>query len=182
MLLRYIAGRALDRFSARYGYDVEYMRHMLKVAPASFLKFAKLSGLATHRQIVPRDAWYAAKLVGALVEDCGPCVQLVVNMARGAGVPRETVEAALKHDVAAMDEDTALAYLFATAAARHGPSADELREAVRKKWGDAGVIDLALAVQISRMFPMVKAALGYARSCERVTVDGVRVDVARAVA
>lgn len=180
MLLKYFARRALDRFSAGYGYDVSYMRHMLKVAPASFFKFAKLTGLATHRQVVPRDAWYAAKLIGALIEDCGPCVQLVVNMARGAGVSRQTVEAILKRDAVAMEEETALAFRFADAVACHDPSADELREAVRAKWGDAGVIDLALAVQISRMYPMVKAALGYARSCERITVDGIRVDMARA--
>lgn len=181
-MLKFIANRALNRFSAHYGYDVSYMRRMLEHAPAKFFKFAKLSELAGHRQAAPRDAWYAAKLVGALVEDCGPCVQLNVDMACEAGVPRETVEAILKSDYTAMTDDVALAFRFAHACARRDPSADELRETVRAKWGEAGVIDLALAVQISRVFPMVKYALGYAKSCSRVAVDGVNIDVERAAA
>ena len=50
-------------------------------------------------------------------------------------------------------------------------------QAVRARWGDKGVIDLAMALQMGRTFPMMKAALGYARECRRVTVDGHQVDV-----
>jgi hypothetical protein len=40
-----------------------------------------------------------------------------------------------------------------------------------------GVIDLTLALQMGRVFPMVKAGLGYAKECRRVRVDGDHVDV-----
>ena len=59
---------------------------------------------------------------------------------------------------------------------------DEFRDAVRAQWGQKGVIDLTLALQMGRMFPMVKAGLGYAKECRRVTVDGQNVDVVKQAA
>jgi hypothetical protein len=44
------------------------------------------------------------------------------------------------------------------------------------------VIDLSMALQMGRTFPMMKAALGYARECRRVTVDGHQVDVIKQAA
>ena len=48
--------------------------------------------------------------------------------------------------------------------------------------GRKGVVDLTLALQLGRMFPMVKAGLGYAKECRRVTVDGQNVDVVKQAA
>jgi hypothetical protein len=58
----------------------------------------------------------------------------------------------------------------------------EFRDAIRAQWGDKGVIDLTLALQMGRIFPMVKAGLGYAKECRRVSVDGRNVDVIRQAA
>ena len=60
--------------------------------------------------------------------------------------------------------------------------ADCFRDAVRAQWGQKGVIDLTLALQLGRMFPMVKAGLGYAKECRRVTVEGHNVDVVKQAA
>jgi len=59
---------------------------------------------------------------------------------------------------------------------------DGFRDAVRAQWGEKGVIDLTLALQLGRIFPMVKAGLGYAKECRRVTVDGHNVDVVKQAA
>ncbi len=181
-MLRFFAERALKSFSDRYEYDVSYMRHMLKVSPSAFFKFAKLTELSKHCEAAPKDALFAAKLVGAVAEDCGPCVQIAVNMAREAGVDPAQIEAVLKRDRAAMNADTALAFQFADAVVRRAPYADEVRDVVREQWGDAGVIDLALAVQIGRVYPIVKLALGYAKTCSRVRIDDAPVDVVKEAA
>ena len=81
---RAIARHFINRFSGRYNYDATYLREMLTVSPTAFFRFAALSHLARHREAAPVEAYYAAKLVGALFEDCGPCAQLVVEMAREA--------------------------------------------------------------------------------------------------
>lgn len=181
-MLKTIAREQLRRMGARYDYDVSYMSWMLDAAPAAFFKFVKLTEAATHRESAPVSAYYAAKLVGALAEDCGPCTQLVVNMASEAGVAPEQVEAVLRRDAAAMQADTALGFRFAEAVVARSDDEDELRNKVRGAWGDKGLIDLTLGLQIGRIFPMVKAGLGYAKECRRVTVANKPVEVIKRAA
>ena len=172
----------LNVIQARYDYDVTYMKAMLAASPKVFFEFAKLFGLSRHREATPKAAVFAAKLVGALVEDCGPCTQLVVNMAREAKVASADMEAVLRRDAAAMSADAALGFRFAEAIAWRLPEEDEVRDAVRAAWGEKGVIDLSLAFAISRVFPATKAGMGYAKECRRVTVDGRGVDVVKRAA
>ena len=155
---------------------------MLKELPAAFFKFAALMKASGHREVVPIDASFAAKLVGALAEDCGPCTQLCVDMALEAGMPKEQIEAVLRRDPRAMNSDTVLGFRFADAVARRCGDDDEYRDAVRAQWGEKGVIDLTMALQMGRMFPMVKAGLGYAKECRRVSVGGNNVDVVKQAA
>jgi hypothetical protein len=181
-MIRFFANRVLDAFARRYDYDVSYMRTMLTVSPRAFMKFAKLTRLAAHRESAPAEAIYAAKLVGALTEDCGPCTQLVVNMAQEAHVDAWQIEAVLRRNVDALSADAALGFRFAEAVACRLPGADEARDAVRRAWGDKGLIDLTLALQVGRLFPMVKAGLGYTRECRRIRVGSHPVDVVRRAA
>jgi hypothetical protein len=179
----WIARRTLRAFAKRYGYDVSYLLMMLNHSPAAFFKFAPVMKAAAHREAVPIDASFTAKIVGALAEDCGPCTQLVVDMALEAGMPRDQIEAVLRRDPRAMNEATLLGFRFADAVVRRAAEAeDEFRDAVRAQWGPKGVIDLTLALQMGRMFPMVKAGLGYARECRRVAVGGNNVDVVKQAA
>ena len=179
----WIARRTLRAFAKRYGYDVSYLLMMLNESPAGFFKFAPLLKASAHREAVPIDASFAAKIVGALAEDCGPCTQLVVDMALEAGMPKDQIEAVLRRDPRAMNEATTLGFRFADAVVRRAAEAeDEFRDAVRAQWGQKGVIDLTLALQMGRMFPMVKAGLGYARECRRVAVGGNNVDVVKQAA
>lgn len=178
----WIARRSLRAFAKRYGYDVSYIEMLLDESPAAFFKFVPLMKASAHREVVPVDASFAAKIVGALAEDCGPCTQLVVDMALEAGVPKEQIEAVLRRDARAMNEATTLGFRFADAVVRRIAEEDEFRDAVRAQWGQKGVIDLTLALQLGRMYPMLKAGLGYARECRRVTVNGHHVDVVKQAA
>jgi hypothetical protein len=155
---------------------------LLNESPAAFFNFAPLMKAAAHREAVPADASFAAKIVGALAEDCGPCTQLVVDMALEAGMARDQIEAVLRRDPRAMNEATTLGFRFADAVVRRATEEDEFRDAVRAQWGQKGVIDLTMALQLGRMFPMVKAGLGYAKECRRVTVSGHNVDVVKQAA
>ena len=175
----WIAGKMINSFAARYDYDASYMHALLKSSPAGFFKFLAVTKLSRHAEAAPKEAAFAARLVGVMTEDCGPCVQIVVNMAREAGVADSDIDAVLRRDIGAMSEDAAIGYLFAERVARR-ENADAVRAEVCRKWGDKGVVDLTFAVQASRLYPMVKAGLGYARECVRVTVGDKPVAVARA--
>jgi hypothetical protein len=178
----WIARRVLRSASKRYGYDTSYLEMMLKESPSAFFKFARVAKASGHREVIPVEASFAAKLVGALAEDCGPCTQLCVDMALEAGVRKDQIEAVLRRDVRAMNDATILGFRFADAVARRSADDDEYRDAVRAQWGEKGVIDLTMALQMGRMFPMVKSALGYAKECRRVTVSGHHVDVVKQAA
>jgi hypothetical protein len=179
----WIARRTLRAFATRYGYDVSYLLMLLNESPSAFFKFAPLMKASAHREVVPAEASFAAKITGALAEDCGPCTQLVVDMALEAGMAKDQIEAVLRRDPRAMSDTTRLAFRFADAVVgRRAAEEDEFRDAVRAQWGQKGVIDLTLALQMGRMFPMIKAGLGFAKECRRVTVDGHNVDVVKQAA
>ena len=178
----FFARRILRRFNQRYGYDTSYLDMLLRESPAAFFKFAPLMKASRHREVVPIEASFAAGLVGAKAEDCGPCAQLVVDMALDAGIPKDQVEAVVRRDVHAMNDSTVLAFRFADAIVRRSADEDEHRDAVRAQWGEKGVIDLAFALQMGRMYPMMKAALGYAKECRRISVDGKQIDVVKQAA
>lgn len=176
-MMRFLANRILDAFARRHDYDVAYMRALLDASPSAFRKFGKVSALSGHREVVPVEASHAARLVGVLAEDCGPCTQLVVGMARGEGVPDEQIVAVLSGNEAAMAGPVALAFRFARAMIENAPELGELRDGVRQQWGDKGVIDLTFAAQMTRIYPMVKAGLGFAANCRQVTVGSTVVPV-----
>jgi hypothetical protein len=181
-MLSWIARRTLRSMSRRYGYDTSYLEKMLDVAPSAFFKFAPLMFASSHREVVSVDASFAAKITGALAEDCGPCTQLTVDMALEAGMPKEQIEAVLRGDISAMNSETVLGFRFADAVMRRSLDDDACRDAVRTRWGEKGVIDLTMALQMGRMFPMVKAGLGYAKECRQVSVDGHNIDVIKQAA
>lgn len=171
------ARRELKAFADHYDYNVSYMANMLDVSPEAYFKFAAITDLAQHREAAPVDATFAAKLSGALAEDCGPCVQLVVRMAQEAGMDDRQIEAVLTRDPGIMEPETLLGFRFADSLVRRKPDLDGIRDEVELRWGEAAVIDLTFAVQIGRVFPMVKAGLGFAKTCERVQIGNHTVDV-----
>jgi hypothetical protein len=179
---KFIARRMLRAFSQRYGYDPSYLEMMLEQSPAAFFKFAPVMKAAAHREVVPPAACFAAKIAGAMAEDCGPCTQLTVDMALEAGVARDQVEAVLRRDLGKMAPETALGFQFAEAVVNRTLDTDTARDAVRHRWGEKGVIDLTMSLQMGRLFPMVKFALGYAKECRRVAVAGHQIDVIKQAA
>jgi alkylhydroperoxidase family enzyme len=177
-MFKFLVERALDASARRHGGDVSYLRGLYAASPRAFWRIAMSSALGAHREAASVEACHAARLVGALSEDCGPCVQVEVDMARKAGVGDAQIEAVLRADPAAMSADTALGFRFAAAVVSKSAGADEARQALRARWGDKGIIDLTLALQGSRMFPMLKAGLGFATNCQRVSVGSALVEIA----
>lgn len=166
-----LARRMLSSMERRYDYDASYLHHLMDASPKAFRRFMQATALSRHRERVPAAAAFTAQLVATLHEDCGPCTQIVVHLARAAGVPAGQIEAVLTHNSTAMSTEVALAYRYAAAVLERRPDAMEAREAVRAQWSGAGVVDLAAAMLGARLYPTMKAAMGFARSCERIKLD-----------
>ena len=171
----------LRSFERSFDYDVSYGRDILDASLIAFLRFAPISALSAHRQDIPREAWYAAKLATTVAEDCGPCTQLVVTMAERDGVEPATLRAILSGDEATMSPDAALGFRFANAVLRRDlVDGDRLRNQVITRWGKRALVSLALTIAASRVFPAVKYALGHGKACARVQVGGSETEVTHA--
>jgi hypothetical protein len=165
--------RRLDAFEAQWRYPMDYARALLAASRRGFRRFSKLMALSGHREAVPSAAWHAAKLLAIRAEDCGPCTQLVVDMARADGVSDALLRAVLASDqdaLQAIDADAAAAVRFAAAWVARAPALDATRDEVRRRFGEAGLASLALAMSAARLYPMVKTALGHGQACQRVHI------------
>lgn len=173
-MLKALLHRRIDGFEKTWNYGADYMRDLLeKGGPWTFIRFGMVASLG-HGKTAPAEARAAAGIVGTLAGDCGPCTQISVDIATAGGVAPETLRGVLAGDRAAMGEAAALAYDFARAVLdRNLADADECRAEIARRWGEAAVVDLALALTTGQMYPTVKYALGHGRACTRVVVAGV---------
>jgi hypothetical protein len=164
--------RQIAAFQKTWNYDADYMLEVIDADPRAFMRFGKVIGMARYREDVPVAPYYAASIVGTMAEECGPCTQLVIDMAERAGVDPAILRAVVARDFVAMPFEVALAARFAEASLRHAPEADDLREEVLRHWGKRGLISLAFAITAARLFPTLKYALGHGRACTRLRVGG----------
>lgn len=172
-MIRWLIERQLAAFERRWHYPMDYARTLLRASRRGFWRFAQVMPMAAWRDGVPPAAWHAAKLVAVRAEDCGPCTQLVVDMAQAEGVSDALLRAVLQDDHAAtqaLDADTAMAAHFARCWTTRSPDLAGAREAVRQRFGERGLASLALAMSGARMFPLIKSALGHGQACQRVRV------------
>src|SRR5467141_2043982 len=109
-MLRWLIKRRIAAFERAYRYDMSAVREILDADLGAFRRFAALQGFARYRRDVPPAAWYAAGITTTLAEDCGPCTQLVVDMAERDGVAPDVLRAILAGDEKTMPADSALGF------------------------------------------------------------------------
>jgi hypothetical protein len=171
-MMKWLINRRLDAFQKTYGYDVTYMRELLAADTRALLRWARVSGISQYRRDVPKDVYYAAKLTSIIAEDCGPCSQLVVGMALRDGIDARLIANVIESNDALLSEPVRLGVQYARAVLAREPAADELREAIAKRWGQRAVVSLAFAITASRLYPTLKYALGHGHACRRLDVAG----------
>jgi alkylhydroperoxidase family enzyme len=155
----------------RLGVSMDYLRHMYEHAPDAFWKFSKMMPAAQHREKLPPAPYHVARLVATRHEDCGPCVQIVVNLAKEDGVEPAILQAALAGKVEDLPESLQDVYRFAESVVTADGDDGAYRERLRKVFGEEGLVELALAIATCRVFPTLKRALGHAQSCSVVRVE-----------
>ena len=174
-MIGFLARRMIDAMERHLNSDLSYLRALRSASPRGFDKFFRATALSRHREVVSPEVSHAARLTSLVFEDCGPCVQIAIDQALTAGMEKATIRAILAADTARMPEDLALAHRFARSILMRSADLDDLREAVRKRWNYGGVVDLTMATQGSRIYPMLKLGLGFAQSCHQVSVGSEQV-------
>jgi hypothetical protein len=171
-MLKWLIRRRLAAFQRKYDYNLDYARDILAADTTALLRFGRLDGLSRYCRDIPFDVYYAAKLIGTLTEDCGPCTQLMVAMALRDGVAPRTIAGVIAGNEAALDNDVRLGVQFARATLAHDPAADSLRDEIVRRWGPRALVSLAFAIAAARLYPTIKYALGHGKACQRVLVAG----------
>jgi alkylhydroperoxidase family enzyme len=170
MLRRLILGR-IAAAEKTLGVPLDYCRFIVRTSLRAFFKFAKFLAVDEYRRVLPPGPCYVARIVAVQHDDCGTCVQIAVNQAKKAGVPAEVVRAVLDGRLDDLPEELRDAYRFAEAVVKASGEEDAIRERIRLRYGDEGLIEMALAITSCRVFPVTKRALGYAVSCSKVAVS-----------
>lgn len=169
-MIRYLLNKMLLSMKERYGYDVRYQQDILYTDLKTYLKFMGFQTMATHSGNLPAGPLFAARLRAIIWDDCGPCTQLIVDMALEAKLSPETVSAIIDKDLDSLPADIALVVRFADLVLAHDPEADDLREKILALWGKEGLIAIAYGISSSRVYPAIKYALGYGNACSRIQI------------
>ena len=176
-MIKQFIHRYVRNLEHRYTYDATYMQELADISTSAFNRFVimQMSG-ARWGGGAPKDALFASGIAGALVEDCGPCVQIASDMAVEAGVSPETIRNLLSG--MRSNSDAQLGFDYGLALLRGGDSLDALRETIISEWGKKALIALSLHVMAGRNYPVLKRAMGHAKTCQRVRVgkDEIMVD------
>ncbi|MGZ8470470.1 MAG: hypothetical protein ACXW61_12670 [Gemmatirosa sp.] len=172
LLARLVSGRIAAQERALGGVSLDYVRQLVRDAPGAFVAFTRARPFLGHRGTLPADAHHVARIAATRAEDCGSCVQITVNVAGTAGVSPAVVRAAALGREDDLPAHLAAVHRVATAVAVGDTAAVEAeRPAVRARYGDVGIAELAVAIAAARTFPTLKRALGHAVSCERVQLE-----------
>jgi hypothetical protein len=121
--------------------------------------------------------YFVAKVVATRRSDCGPCLRLVYNMAKEAGIDEAVLRAALQDDVTGLNnrdqaEEVNLAIRYANAVLDHDlPTVGELGEAILARWGRPTLNEIAGAIAFGQFFPTFKRGLLHAQACEPVLAE-----------
>ncbi|MGH6871853.1 MAG: hypothetical protein ACREHE_10130 [Rhizomicrobium sp.] len=166
----------LRRYERRYGYDARYLHELANISPAAFWRFARVQLTLRWPGRAPRDAFLAAGIAGALVEDCGPCVQIATDQAVEQGMAGDTIRALLSG--APADATAQLGFDYARALLQASDALDGLREQIVARWGASALVSLTYVAMAARNFPVLKRAMGHAKSCQRVRIGDDDVAVA----
>ena len=160
----------IARQEAALGAPLGYLRTVADASTSAFVKLGAFAPLAGHRSVTPPTVWHLARLGATEVQDCGTCVQVVVNQARADGVPASILQAALTGDDARLDDAERLALRYGRAVAGRDDARTVVGE-VRDWFGQPVLVELALAVATAQVFPILKRGLGQDLACALVTVE-----------
>ncbi|MEM8600514.1 MAG: carboxymuconolactone decarboxylase family protein [Bacteroidota bacterium] len=169
--MRSLIERSIVQHEGMLGVELDYLRSLADVSSGLFTKFTLAIPATAHRKHAPLHAWHLARLGATRVQDCGTCVQYVVNAALHAGASPEVLRAALDNDASSLGDADYLALQFGEAVAARTPEAEDLRVRLVEAVGDEAAVEIALAVAMAQIYPILKRGLGQTVACALVTVE-----------
>lgn len=175
-ILKKLAHLMIAKIERTLGSPADHMRYIVDTSLGAFLDILLVRRFATRRAALPADAQHVARILATSAADCGSCTQVAVDAALRDGLAPEHARAVLDRRPEALPRELRDVFDFTQHVLDRTYGEGELRDALRARYGDLGLIDLAYAIASAQLFPTTKQVLGFATSCSKVEV---RVDTAR---
>ncbi|OAS25297.1 hypothetical protein [Methylobacterium platani] len=166
MLLTRIATFLIGRAERRVGVGFDYVRRIAQIDLGLLGRYNKIFGFLDPNTKVPAPAYHVARLRGAVAADCGTCVEAEINLALRAGVDVAFVDRIVSGDYRDLPVGIAAVATLADAVAGRRDDAPEARERVRQAYGEAGLIEIAFAMNGAALLPGIKRAMGFVTACD----------------
>ena len=167
-MIRRFLERAARAFGRKYRYDVSYMLDVIDVSPNAGLRLLMGPQIIQYRgPAAARSVVSGAYLASTLDGDCGPCVQLVVDMGLEAGVDAAALRACAEGR-AAEAGDVGLGFAFARAAIAADPEAEDLGAQIAGRYGRAALVAASFGAAMGRFYPVFKRGMGHGAACQRL--------------
>ena len=170
-MIKWFLHRFARRFGAQFNYDVGYMHDVINVSASAGMRLAAFPMVAGYRG--PAEAGnviVGAAFASVLDGDCGPCAQLVVDMAVQHGADANALKLCAEGR-AADARDVGLGFRFAQAAITDSLETEELRQEINHLYGEKAVVAASFAAATGRFYPVFKRGLGHGEVCQRVKFD-----------
>jgi hypothetical protein len=106
-------------------------------------------------------------------------VQIASDIAMEEGMDGEIIKQLLSG--APTDADAQLGFDYGRALLLFADNLDQLRETIETKWGKPALMALTLRAMTARNFPVIKRALGHAKTCQRVRIGNDDIAVNQAL-
>ena len=174
-MIKRMIEQQIASFETEWNYPMDYAREVLGLGALVFKKFFDAAQIGEYCEGISKPASFAAKILAVMAGDCGPCVQLVVDMAVREGVPPEALAQLVSGELDALPDDLRLTAQFTRALLDRSDALPELRDRMREHYGTAGLVSVAFAVINASMYPTLKYALGYGQSCAPIAIGTARI-------
>ena len=160
----------IDNFESHYQYDSTYMREMLETSPAGYNKFNNAMSLVGHRELLDKDTYWVAKLAAMRSEDCGECLQLNVRMAKESDVDTEVIRGAISQGQGLADALKDV-HDYAVGVSLNSLTDSALVARVESRLNKGQLLELGVCVSTAKLFPVIKRAVGYTKSCSLIEIS-----------
>lgn len=152
----------IGRAEKKLGVALDYTRQIAATDIGLLTRYNRLFGFLDPVKHLPKEAYHAARLRGALAADCGTCVEAEINLALAAKLTKAQVRAIVYGEATGVLADV---IALTDAVVRDRVDAPEARDAVKAAYGEAGLIELSYAMNGAALLPGIKRAMGYATQC-----------------
>lgn len=170
-MIKWLLRRGARSFGRTLDYDVSYMLEVIDASSGAGMRLSAFPLISQYRgPKAAQQVWVGAIFASTLEGDCGPCAQLVVDMAVKAGADPALLKQCFDGD-AHKAGDVGLGFRFAMASIHGDLEGDDLRQKIEDKYGAQAVIAAAFAAGSGRFYPVFKRGLGHGHACSQLQFE-----------